>query len=81
MGKALEHENTFRNLNDVERWKFLRKLPKDDYVVMIDYDCTYVIFYDDDSLGDTICDFDFCVGNSYGVKHLLTLLHIHFEEV
>ena len=79
MGKALEHENTFRNLNDVERWKFLRGLRRTDYIVMIDNNCTFVMFSDDEE--DAVVDFDFCIGNTYGVKHLLTLLHIHFEEL
>lgn len=77
--RASEHKDTFDKLSDAERWKFLRTLKKHDYMVFIDSDCTYVMFSDDEE--DIIGDFDFCVGRNYGVKHLLTLLHIHFEEV
>lgn len=72
-------KNKFDNLDDVARWKFLRTLPKDEYTVIIDNDCTYVQFYGENE--DTIGDFDFHVGNTHGVKHLLTLLNINFDEV
>ena len=78
MGKAAEHGQTFSSLSDVERWKFLRGLRRTDYIVMIDNNCTFVMFSDDEE--DTVVDFDFCIGNTYGVKHLLTLLNINFKE-
>lgn len=75
---SIENKNKFDNLDDVARWKFLRTLSKDEYTVIIDNDCTYVQFYGEKD--DTIGDFDFYVGNTHGVKHLLTLLNINFED-
>lgn len=81
--KANTYKKQFEKLKtDLERWSFIQSLDYEDYIVFIDNDSTFVIFpTDDKNAEDVLCDFDDCVGNKYGIKNLLNLLDINFEEV